>query len=35
MELGIAGAWFVFMAASMALGWLDEDKGGMLMGGKI
>jgi hypothetical protein len=32
MEMGIAGAWLLFMAASMALGWLDEDKNGMLMG---
>jgi len=31
MTIGIA--WFIFMAASMVLGKLDNDKGGMLMGG--
>jgi len=35
MGMGIAGAWLIFMAASMALGWLDEDKNGMLMGMEI
>tara|TARA_R110000765_G_scaffold37215_4_gene82598 strand:+ start:8120 stop:8227 length:108 start_codon:yes stop_codon:yes gene_type:complete len=33
MDMAIGIAWFAFMAVSMVFGTMDDDKGGMLMGG--